>query len=94
VCAIPGACLRRTDGAGGRLYDFAHILPHAVLRSGAVVLARQIGEGIPGFVIEPEVLVGHRGILLGDNSATLWQFPDGLTTRHSHGPPEPLQLGA
>jgi len=27
-------------------------------------------------------LAGHRGILLGDNSATLWQFPSGLTSRY------------
>jgi hypothetical protein len=32
-------------------------------------------EGVPCLLIELNPLAEHRGILLRDNSATLWQFP-------------------
>ena len=38
-------------------------------------------ESVPGFLIELYTLAGHLGILLRDNPATPWQFPQGQTSR-------------
>jgi hypothetical protein len=44
---------------------------HAILREQV--------EGIPGLPIDVHSLAGHRGILLGFNSAALRRFPESRT---------------
>jgi hypothetical protein len=39
-------------------------------------------EGVPRLLGELDALAGHRGILLRDNSATLWQFPGEVASRY------------
>jgi hypothetical protein len=41
----------------------------------------ELVQGVPSLVIELDALAGHGGILLRDNSATLWQFPTSLRSR-------------
>jgi hypothetical protein len=48
---------------------------------------------VPSLVIELYALAGHAGILLGGNSATLWQFPSCLMSRYPRGMVTPRQDG-
>jgi hypothetical protein len=76
---LPQGCLEvdrpamLAEKIGERLVGKLLEVPHAV--PGEQV------EGIPSLLIELNAFSWHRGILLRDNSATLWQFPAGVASR-------------